>query len=339
MGKSKGASNGKLGSRCPYSGGVGYATAQGRVDWMRSQGLPETSEITEDVQADLDPKKPLYYWQLYSLLGPLRIEDIVRRFYTRVYDDDDDPDFRKAFTRISAMEHHVQTQTAFWVDVMGGGPAYHGGDYRLNFHHTNNAASVLNAKGAARWMFHMGNTLKEVKLNMIDIRIKPCLVEFLRTKMKKYAKEHKWKFDNSGFDFVNHDPELVALRKEEFKAVKTSDLQGFGVKALKEFLTLHDKEYSNCREKSELLALAQEVVDEPDGDECTNDMEFKTSKDQKTAGISVEEYILKTSQEEIEMMDVKELKAFLQSKSVDYFGCFEKNDLRKLALSAATTQS
>ena len=30
---------------------------------------------------------------------------------------------------------------------MGGGKQYHGSDFRLNFHHTNNARSVMNAAG------------------------------------------------------------------------------------------------------------------------------------------------------------------------------------------------
>merc|ERR1739841_279724 len=92
-----------------------------------------------------------------------------------------------AFERISGLDHHVMTQTQFWIDVMGGGRAYHGGDYRLNFHHEHNAHSVMNAAGAKRWMHHMGLTLCEMDFSAIAPRIKPCLVDFLRTKVQKYA--------------------------------------------------------------------------------------------------------------------------------------------------------
>lgn len=47
----------------------------------------------------------------------------------------------------SDVDHHIETQTAFWIDSFGGGRAYHGGDYRLNFHHEHNAGQVMNAEG------------------------------------------------------------------------------------------------------------------------------------------------------------------------------------------------
>jgi len=37
-----------------------------------------------------------------------------------------------------------------WIDVMGGGFFYQGGEYRLNFHHTHNAFELMNEKGAQR---------------------------------------------------------------------------------------------------------------------------------------------------------------------------------------------
>ena len=83
----------------------------------------------------------------------------VHTFYSLVFADALNPWFRDAFARLGDLEHHVATQSAFWEDVMGGGRRYPGGEYRLQFHHTNNAAAVMTAKGAARWMFHMRQAL------------------------------------------------------------------------------------------------------------------------------------------------------------------------------------
>ena len=187
----------------------GYATEQGRKDWLVAHGVTQAKDIaavTKSFEADRNPQEKLYYWQLFSLLGLDRIHAMVTLFYQRVYADNEALWFRDAFTRISDMDHHITTQTQFWVDVMGGGKYYHGGDYRLNFHHTHNADAVMNARGAQRWMHHMRLAVADNERNpatafaAIDKRILPCLKDFLRTKMLKYAKQHDWKFDNSDFD-------------------------------------------------------------------------------------------------------------------------------------------
>merc|ERR1712137_1468185 len=103
-------------------------------------------------------EEALYPWQLYSLLGRRRIHKLIHSFYTRVFNDEE---FRVAFANVASKRHHIQTQTAFWIDAMGGGRQYHGGDYRLHFHHTHNASSVMNAEGARRWMHHMTGAILE----------------------------------------------------------------------------------------------------------------------------------------------------------------------------------
>ena len=185
-------------SRC------GYATVQGRTDWLEAHGIVDRQrqmQISTSLDADKNLANPVYYWQLYSLMGTQRIAAIVRSFYERVYEDTHEPWFRDAFARISGVDHHINTQTAFWVDSFGGGQQYHGGDGRLNFHHHNNANSVMTADGAKRWMYHMRLALKEHEheLNILDRRIMPCIVDFLRTKMMKYARDHSWRFDHSDF--------------------------------------------------------------------------------------------------------------------------------------------
>lgn len=46
-----------------------------------------------------------------------------------MYADDDAPWFKEAFTQISGVEHHINTQAAFWIDAFGGGRQYHGGAF------------------------------------------------------------------------------------------------------------------------------------------------------------------------------------------------------------------
>jgi len=170
-------------------------------EWLTMHGITgAAAEAISGLEADLDRTKPLYYWQLYSILGHEPIVEIVRSFYERVYADKAAPWFRDAFTRISGIDHHVATQAAFWVDAFGGGRKYHGSSFRINFHHHHNAPEVMNAAGAARWMLHMRGALNAYDFSKHDPRVKPCIVDFLKTKMKRYAHEHKWTFDEADFE-------------------------------------------------------------------------------------------------------------------------------------------
>ena len=36
--------------------------------------------------------------------------------------------------------------------------------------------------------------------SVTDGRVKPCIVDFLRTKMVKYAKQHSWEFNEHDFE-------------------------------------------------------------------------------------------------------------------------------------------
>ena len=210
---------------CPFSGSAGYTTEKGRRDWVEGRGLgaaEDPSQPWSSFEANVDdPSSPLYYWQLFSLLGVGKIETLIRKFYNKVFDEAedarDDPawaakltgeKFRRVFRSVGSREHHVSTQTSFWVDAFGGGSAYHGGDFRLNFHHEHNAAAVMNEWGAKLWMRRMGDALVETSFAEIDQRIKPCIVGFLHAKVRKYAKNHGWRFDNRDFGFVAHDPEM-----------------------------------------------------------------------------------------------------------------------------------
>lgn len=125
-----------------------------------------------------DSSHPIQFWQLYSVLGQDRIVNIVRHFYQLVFDDEDW--FKSVFARVGGVGHHINTQSGLWIDVMGGGMAYHGGEYRLSFHHTHNAMQLMNDKGAQRWVELMIKTLDNPSLDMTaDARVRPAINTFV----------------------------------------------------------------------------------------------------------------------------------------------------------------
>jgi truncated hemoglobin YjbI len=217
--------------KCPFEPRNGYSTEQGRREYLKSHQVSDVSKA-HSLYADPDQSQPLYYWQLYSLLGQRHIFELVTDFYTRIYADDEAEFewFRKAFTDLGSKEHHIQAQAAYWIDTMGGGRVYHGGLYRLNVHHQMNAGHVMNAEGACRWMYHMRKTLvhydfAELGQQQQDARILPCMVDFLKTKMQSYAKEHMWEFDERDFEFTTAD--------------RSGDYEGEEVRVEKQEETLH----------------------------------------------------------------------------------------------------
>jgi truncated hemoglobin YjbI len=233
----------------------------------------KTALSVDTLTADPDTSKPLYYWQLYSLLGWEYIEEIVTKFYERVYDDDEDPHFRKAFTQLADLQHHIETQAAYWQDAFGGGKVYHGSHGRLNFHHERNAHQVMNAEGAARWMMHMGLALHDMfpVLKAVDPRIPATIVDFLETKMKKYASQFGWRFNASDFDVAKSihpdialmnisnndnggDDDKVNSSSSSSKTVYSRrEMEGFSIKKLKAVARALKVDISRCREKAEIV--------------------------------------------------------------------------------------
>jgi len=177
--------------------GNGYTTEGFRSRFLHQQ-LAQQKMSQEEVRkpvvtslvASPDTTDRVYFWQLYSILGPKRIENVVRNFYTRIFEDPEDW-FRRAFSDLAPVEHHVWTQAAMWSDVMGGGRLYHGGEYRLHFHHHHNAMQVMTRRGAERWVGHMLATLRDEALDLSTEkdRVLPALLEFLAFALDKYANE------------------------------------------------------------------------------------------------------------------------------------------------------
>ena len=183
-------------NKCPFSPALGFCTKQNYEEFHRHK-LPSDGTKDEsvagfggsDLYADPDRTQPLYFWQLYSIIGEQPILEVVADFYARIYADVDNDWFRQSFLRSSPDESeiHITAQVQFWVDAMGGGKRYYGGNRRVRFHHEFNGEDVMNAKGATLWMKHMTAALLQYDFPSKfpeDPRILPCIVWFLKTRMK-----------------------------------------------------------------------------------------------------------------------------------------------------------
>eukprot|EP00961_Rhodomonas_salina_P126235 1700574-Rhodomonas_salina.2 len=95
-------------NRPKYAGGCaeGWSTEEVRQFWFNQKNRTgeEASKAALDkgmsLEASSDPNDPIYYWQLYSVLGPDRIQKLIHAFYSNVYADDDDPRLRNVFMRM-----------------------------------------------------------------------------------------------------------------------------------------------------------------------------------------------------------------------------------------------
>ena len=200
--------------------------------------LPTDAHRMADVvslTAAADVGKSIQFWQLYSVLGQDPIVRLIQRFYERVFADE--PWFTDVFARVGGIDRHINTQAAMWIDVMGGGPYYHGGEFRLNFHHTHNAMELMNDKGAQRWSKLMLDTLDtSADLMTDDPRVRPSINTFLSHFMKKYADEFAFE---SGSLFGATNPPLkrkinfMRMTAAEISALTEADisktLAGLGV--------------------------------------------------------------------------------------------------------------
>lgn len=197
--------------------------------------------------ASNDVTKPIQFWQLYSVLGQARIVRIVANFYKRVYDDE--KWFSSVFARIGGPDHHIRTQSALWLDVMGGGLAYHGGEFRLNFHHTHNAIQLMNSKGAARWAKLMVETLDDSNIHMTeDPRVRPSINTFLAYFFDKYALDFEFSYSH-----VFGDTNPSVKRKINFMNMTSEAIDALTETELREALVGRGVDASVYRGKKELV--------------------------------------------------------------------------------------
>ena len=151
----------------------------------------ENKEITSLIASN-DPTKPLYFWQLYSILGEKYIEDLIRLFYTRLFNDTKNKWFTDEFIEIGSIEYHVRGQKKFWLDIMGGGEYYTGGEKKLHNYHKL-VKNIMTNEGACVWLKHMNDALDEMIYNN-DVRVRKCIDVFLNYFMTKYAIEFDFNF-------------------------------------------------------------------------------------------------------------------------------------------------
>ena len=211
---------------CPFEAKLGFATKETRDEYMAmrksssnsnsstdgtsTHPIP-TDEALQSVEADLDRTQPLYFWQLYSVIGKDPIVAFVTTFYNQIFADEDTAEgiaFRNAFANVSTKEMHIKAQSAYWIDAFGGGRVYWGGHARLGFHHSSqHAEPVMTAQGSSRWMKHMQSAIASydfVGNGYDDPRIIPCIVDFLKAKVRAYAQEYAWEMDESDYDIEDY---------------------------------------------------------------------------------------------------------------------------------------
>ncbi|MEY8120647.1 hypothetical protein AB9F26_20805 [Falsihalocynthiibacter sp. BN13B15] len=205
--------------------------------------LPQIVSLT----AANDVSKPVQFWQLYSVLGQDRIVNIVADFYERVFADE--AWFTSVFARVGGIDHHINTQAAMWIDVMGGGPFYHGAEFRLNFHHTHNAIQLMNDKGAERWSKLMLESLDASAKHMTDDpRVRPSINTFLTHFMGKYAQE--FAFENRSVFGETNPP---VKRKINFLKMTTEAIKELSETELVEALEERGVDASKYLGKDDLV--------------------------------------------------------------------------------------
>ncbi len=199
------------------------------------------------LDAPNDASKPIQFWQLFSVLGQARIIRIVESFYKKVFADE--KWFSDVFARIGGVGHHVNSQAAMWIDVMGGGLIYHGGEFRLNFHHSHNAMQLMNDKGAARWVKLMVETLDESEIHMTaDPRVRTSLNTFLSYFFSKYAEDFNFS-DGKVFGEVN--PPVT--RKVNFMRMTGEAIEALSEAELRQALAGRGVDEKQLQDKKQLL--------------------------------------------------------------------------------------
>ena len=232
----------------------GYMSEKIQRDYISSavekDVLPKDADRMEQIvslDASNDRTKPIQFWQLYSVLGQDPIVEIVRNFYDRVFADEDW--FTSVFARVGGIDHHLVTQASMWIDVMGGGPYYHGAEFRLNFHHTHNAMQLMNDKGAQRLSQLMIDTLDGSTQHMTnDPRIRPSINTFLTHFMGKYSQE--FAFENRAVFRPTNPP---FKRKINFLNMTTEAIEALTETELSEALEERGVDVSKYNGKDELV--------------------------------------------------------------------------------------
>ena len=218
--------------------------------------LPVDAHRIPDIislNASNNKSKPIQFWQLYSVLGQDTIVNIIENFYGRVYENE--TWFTSVFAKVGDIGHHINTQASMWLNIMGGGPYYHGADFRLNFHHKHNAIQLMNEKGALRWSELMLETLDYSNKHISsDPRIRISINTFLNHFMAKYSEY--FKFKNIGF-FKNTNPPYK--QKINFLKMSKEAIESLTEHELKQALIEQGVNVSNYTSKEKLINKAMMI--------------------------------------------------------------------------------
>ena len=188
-----------------YEPNLGNLTSKFRSEYINyylNKGFLNNTSFDKinSLIASNDPKDPIFFWQLYSILGEEPIHILIKKFYENIFNDNDAPWFRDEFIDTGSIDFHVIGQKKFWLDVMGGGEHYIGGEKRLHIKHKL-VENIMTKEGADRWMYNMEKTLNQLNLYFIqDKRVLPCIDNFLRYFMEKYSIE----FDFNLYEIIKN---------------------------------------------------------------------------------------------------------------------------------------
>lgn len=234
----------------------GYMSEKIQRDYItsaiRNKLLPtDAHRIAQIVSlsASKDVTNPIQFWQLYSVLGQDPIVKIVENFYERVFADEEW--FTSVFARVGGIGHHINTQAGMWIDVMGGGPHYHGAEFRLNFHHTHNAMQLMNNKGAERWSQLMLDALNDSAQLMTDARVRLSINTFLAHFMSKYSQD--FAFENRSY-FGETNPPFK--RKVNFLRMSTDAIEALSEDEISDALAERGVDVSKYHGKKALVSKA-----------------------------------------------------------------------------------
>jgi hypothetical protein len=157
--------------------------------------------------------------------------------------------FSSVIAHVGGVNHHVGTQASMWIDVIGGGPYYHGGEFRLSFHHTHNAHRLLDEKGAKRWVKLMVDALNASDNHMTDDpRVRPSLNTFLTHFFSKYASDFGFETRET---FGDINPPLK--RKTNFMNMTSDAIEALSEDELKEALISRGVDVTEYQNKEELV--------------------------------------------------------------------------------------
>ena len=138
----------------------GNLTYQIQIDYLtskiRDKSLPidslDNKKITSLIASN-NPSDPIFFWQLYSILGESPIHTLISIFYENVFNDNDKW-FSEEFIELGSLEYHIKGQKRFWLDIMGGGKHYVNGMNRLNLRHSL-VDNIMTVEGSNKWLENM----------------------------------------------------------------------------------------------------------------------------------------------------------------------------------------